>query len=287
MIRIDDILARFPNRACDSHKGDYGHVLVIAGSTGYTGAAFLTSQAAALSGSGLVTLATGKTIYPILASKLTEVMVRPFIETKDGSISLMAEKDIAAFSENCSSLAIGPGVSRNKESQALVRNLIAKIDKPMVIDADGINALAGHVAHLKKARAPVVLTPHPGEFGRLIEKDVSLVQQDRKGLALAFANEYNTILVLKGHGTIVAAPGGECFVNATGNAGMASGGMGDVLTGMIAGFIAQGVSPFDASVAAVHLHGLAGDSAAKEKGMMSLLATDLLEKLPEILKPLC
>jgi NAD(P)H-hydrate epimerase len=286
MKRIEDVLAGFPKRAAAANKKDFGHVLVMAGSVGYTGAAYLTSQAALLSGSGLVTLAVGRTIYPILAEKLTEVMVRPFIETKDGSLSLMAEKELLNFSEKCDCVAIGPGMSQNKETQGLVRNLIVKIGKPIVLDADGLNAVAGHADTLKKASAPLVLTPHPGEMARLIQKDTKDVQADRKDIALDFARQYNIVLVLKGHETIVAGPGGDYYVNATGNAGMATGGTGDCLTGMIASFMGQRMEPFDAAMAAVHLHGLAGDIAAKDRGMPSLAATDLLNKLPEVLKGL-
>ena len=286
MITIDGAIKNFPKRAADAHKGAFGHLLVIAGSAGYSGAAYLTSQAAALSGSGLVTLAIGKSLYPIMATKLTEVMTKPFFETKDYSLSLLAEKDLVVFSEECSALAIGPGISLNKETQHLVRNLIGSLDKPVVLDADGINAFAGHLDALKSAKAKLVLTPHAGEMARLIGKDVSEINNARKDVALAFANEYNTVLVLKGHNTVVAAPGQEIYVNETGNPGMATGGTGDVLTGMIASFVGQGMDAFNAAAAGVYLHGLAGDLAAKEKGTLSLIATDLLNKLPEVLKAL-
>ena len=283
---IADAIKSFPRHAPGAHKGNFGHVLVIAGSAGYTGAAYLTSQAAALSGSGLVTLAIGKSIYPIMAEKLTEVMVRPFIETKDASLSLLAEKDLVAFSAKCDVLAIGPGISQNKETQDLVRNLIGRLDKPVVLDADGINACAGRLDAIKNAKAKLVLTPHVGEMARLTGKDASEVEKARKDVALAFASEYNTVLVLKGHNTIVAAPNGDVYVNETGNVGMASGGTGDVLTGMIASFIGQGCEPFTAAVLGTYFHGLAGDMAVKEKGTLSLIATDLLNKLPEALKTL-
>lgn len=284
MANIEEIISGFPKRPVSANKKDFGHVFVIAGSCGYTGAAYLTSQAALLSGSGLVTLAAGKSIYPIMASKLTEVMVRPFFETKDYSLSLLAEKEILNFCERCTCLAIGPGISQNKETQSLVRGLIGKIGKPIVLDADGLNAIVGHVELLKKALAPLVLTPHPGEMARLTGKEVEEVQNNRKDIALEFAHQYNIVLVLKGHETVVARPNGECYINETGNAGMATGGTGDVLTGMIASFIGQGMETFNAAALGVYLHGLAGDLAAKEKGALSLIATDLLNKLPEVLK---
>ncbi|MBN1526366.1 MAG: NAD(P)H-hydrate dehydratase [Candidatus Omnitrophica bacterium] len=286
METIQQMIARFPKRSPDAHKGDFGHVLAIAGSAGYTGAAYLTSQAAVLSGAGLVTLAVGKGIYPILAAKLTEVMVKPFFETKDSSLSLLAEKALLNFSERCNCIAIGPGISQNKETQNLVRSFTKKCDKPLVIDADGLNAFAGQIEELKQVQAPHVLTPHPGEMARLTGKDSADVQTDRKDIALNFAREYNTVLVLKGYRTIVASPTGDCHVNETGNAGMASGGTGDVLTGIIAAFIAQGLDTFTAAVLGVYIHGLAGDIAMKDKGVLALIATDLLDKLPEALKTL-
>jgi len=286
MVNIDELVMNFPKRMPDAHKGDFGHVLIIAGSAGYTGAAYMTSQAAILTGSGLVTLAVARSLYEVMASKLVEVMVKPFFETKDFSLSLLAEKDVLAFSEKCSAVAIGPGISQNKETQKLVLNLVSKLAKPMVIDADGLNALAGHAEILKAAKAPVVLTPHPGEMARLTGKDIVEIQNNRKEVAVKFAGEYNIILVLKGHETVVANPAGEVYINRTGNPGMASGGTGDVLTGMIASFVGQGIEPLKASALAVYFHGLAGDAAVKEKGVLSLIATDLLNKLPEVLKTL-
>ena len=286
MTDINELIAAFPKRREDVSKADLGHVLVMAGSAGYAGAAYLTSQAAVLSGCGLVTLAVGRGLYGILASKLTEVMVRPFFETKDLSLSLLAEKEIITFAQKCSSVAIGPGISQNKETQNLVRSLLTKIDIPIVLDADGLNAIAGHMDSLKNVKAPIVLTPHLGEMARLIAVEKDEIQKNRKDIALKFASGYNTVLVLKGHGTIVAAPDGRCYENRTGNAGMATGGTGDCLTGIIAGFIGQGIEPFMASALAVYFHGLAGDIAAKEKGILSLIATDLLNKLPDALRAL-
>lgn len=281
-----EAIKNFPGRPAGASKSDFGHVLVIAGSAGYTGAPYLTSQAAALSGSGLVTLAVGRSIYPILASKLTEVMVRPFIETRDWSLGLMAEKDIIAFSEKADVLAVGPGISRNKETASLVRDLVVKVDKPIVLDADGINAFTEHRELLKSAKPKLVLTPHAGEMARLLGSDVREVEENRKDVALKFAGEYNTVLVLKGHKTIVASPSGDTYLNESGNAGMATGGTGDVLTGMIASFIGQGIDHYTAAVLGAYFHGLAGDIVLKEKGALSLLATDILDKLPEVLRTL-
>lgn len=286
MIKIEEVLAGFPKRAPDANKKDFGRVLILAGSCGYTGAAYLTSQAAMLSGSGLVTLAVGRSLYGIMAAKLTEAMVRPFFETRDYSLSLLAEKELINFGEECDCIAIGPGISQNKETQALIRNIVSKVNKPIVLDADGLNAFVKHVDLLKKTSVSMVLTPHPGEMARLIEKEVEEVQNNRKDIASSFAHQYNNVLVLKGRETIVARPDTECYINETGNVGMATGGTGDVLTGMIASFIGQGMAPFNAAMAGVYLHGLAGDIAAKEKGVLSLIATDILNKLPEVLKVL-
>ena len=283
---IRTLCKKIMNRPPDSHKGDYGHVFVLAGSGSYTGAPYLTSQAALLAGAGLVTLGIAKSLYPILAAKLTEVMVRALPETRDMSLSLKAENDIAHFSRKVDVLALGPGLSLNSQTQKLVLTLLAKIEKPFVVDADGISALRGHLDIIKKAQHPVVLTPHPGEFARLINREAADVQRNRKNIALTFSKEYNVVLVLKGCGTVVADPRGKVYVNRTGNPGMASGGVGDVLTGIIASFIGQGLSPYEASVLGTHAHGLAGDIAAVEKGLLSVIATDLLHNLPEALKAL-
>jgi hydroxyethylthiazole kinase-like uncharacterized protein yjeF len=283
---IDQLIPKYPKRAPDSHKGDHGHVFVISGSCGYTGAPYLASQASLLSGSGLVTLGVGRSIYPILAGKLTEVMVRPLVETKDFSPSLMAEKSIMEFADKCDCILIGPGLSLNKETQSLVRNIVSKTAKPVILDADGISAFSGHLDMLKTAKAKIILTPHPGELSRLTGKPVEEIQKNRKDIALSFANEYNTVLILKGYKTVVAGPGSDCYINDTGNAGMATAGMGDVLSGMAASFVGQKCDAFTASCLAAYYHGLAGDVAVKEKGLLSLIATDLLNILPEVLKKL-
>ncbi len=284
MIRA--IAEKIVHRPPDSHKGDYGHVFVLAGSRAYTGAPYLASQGALLSGAGLVTLGIAQSLYPILAAKLTEVMVRPFSETRDQSLGLSAERDIIDFAEKADVLAVGPGISLNKETMQLVRDLLTKVPKPFVVDADALSALRGHLDLLTRLAHPACLTPHPGELARLIEKEASAIRADRKNIALHFSKAYNVVLVLKGHGTVVANPRGDVYINETGNPGMASGGAGDVLTGIIAGLIGQGLDPYEASMLGVHVHGLAGDLAAKEKGVVSLIATDLLHKLPEAFRTL-
>ncbi|MDD5545618.1 MAG: NAD(P)H-hydrate dehydratase [Candidatus Omnitrophica bacterium] len=279
-------MMKIPKRKADSNKGDYGHVFVLAGSPGFTGAAALCSRAALLSGSGLVTLGIAKSLNPIMARKLTEVMTKPLPETRGGTLSEKAYAGIMKFADKADCLAIGPGLSRNPGAQRLVRKVIIALKGPVVLDADGLNALEGRVELLKRAKAPVVVTPHPGEMSRLAGLTVKTVSAAKEKVAKEFANKYNVVCVLKGHRTVVAAPGGRRYVNFTGNPGMAKGGTGDVLTGMIASFIGQGIRPFDAAKLGVYLHGLAGDLAAKDKGEVSMLASDLLNKIPEAVKKL-
>ena len=286
MIDVNELIKSFPKRRADSNKGDFGHALIIAGSRGYTGAAYLAAQAAVRAGSGLVTLAIPESLYGILASKLTEVMVTPAHETKEHTFALKAEKELFGFSGKCNVFAIGPGLSQDGETARLVRSLVEKLEEPIVLDADGISAFTKRGSELKKKRGSLILTPHPGELSKLTGKSVEEIQKNRKDIALTFACEYNIVLVLKGHDTVVAGPDGRLYVNKTGNPGMASGGMGDVLTGVIAGFAAQGVDNFNSAVLGVYFHGFAGDMALKDKGPIGLIATDLLDKLPEVLRVL-
>lgn len=277
-------ISKIPRRKADMHKGDFGHVFVIAGSRGMTGAAFLASHAAMLSGSGLVTCGVPKGLNLILEIKLTEAMTLPLPETKEGALGLSAKDGILEFSKKADVIALGPGLSRSAETGKLVRALLPKLDKPVVLDADGIVALAGDLDVLKKRSAPTVLTPHPGEMARLLGKDVRAIQAAREKTASAFAKKYGAVLALKGYRTVVADPKGNTYINKTGNSGMASGGVGDVLTGMIASFIGQGLAPYSAAVSGVYLHGMAGDIAANEKGQFSMIASDLLAALPRVIK---
>ncbi|HPN66898.1 MAG TPA: NAD(P)H-hydrate dehydratase [Candidatus Omnitrophota bacterium] len=273
-----------PKRRKNTNKGDYGHVLVIAGAPGFTGAAALCARATLLCGSGLSTLGIARGLNTILARKLTEVMTKPLPETKSGALSEKAFAPIMEFSKKADCVAIGPGLSRDPSTQRLVRKLIVSLRKPMVLDADGLNAIEGCAPLLKRARASVVVTPHPGEMARLTGMRVEDISRNKERVAKTFANKYNVVCVLKGHRTVVARPQGKQYVNKTGNPGMAKGGTGDVLTGMIASFIGQGMGPFEAASLSVYLHGLAGDLAAKEKGEASMLASDLLDKIPEAIK---
>jgi len=269
-----------PFRGNSSHKGNYGRILIISGSRGLAGAACLTAEAAARSGAGLVTLGVPDAVYIPVAAKLTEVMVTPLPDTESGTLSRDALPKIRSLMENVDVLALGPGLSVNPETVEVIREISAHAHIPAVIDADGLNALAGNPEILKQVKQPIVLTPHPGEMARLAGVTTRSVQQGRLNLARSLASAWKVVLVLKGAGTITADPEENIYINPTGNPGMATGGSGDVLTGIIAGLMAQGVEAAWAAAAGVYLHGLAGDLAAKEKGMMGLIAGDILDVLP-------
>ena len=273
-------IPRLSPRSPDAHKGSFGHVLVLAGSTGMVGAAALTGDAALRSGAGLVTIGTPKSVYPILAAKVTCCLTRPLPETSAGTLALDAFAEVREISAGSDVIALGPGLGRHESTMQFVRRVVAEIEKPMVVDADALNALAGDTNILKDTPSPRILTPHPGEMARLTGRSVTEIQADRNGTARHFAKEYGVVLLLKGRGTVVS-DGDRVYVNATGNPGMASGGTGDVLTGMIAALLAQGLPPFDSAVLGAHLHGLAGDIAAERLGQTSLIATDLLNALPD------
>ncbi|OGL50605.1 MAG: hypothetical protein A3H37_02035 [Candidatus Schekmanbacteria bacterium RIFCSPLOWO2_02_FULL_38_14] len=284
LIEEEEIAGLLKPRRENAHKGDFGHVLVIAGSTGKTGAATMTSEAALKSGAGLATLAIPESLNPIVEMKLTEVMSLPVPETSEKTFSKKAEKIMLEFSRGKTVAVIGPGISTNTETCEVVRSLIKKLDVPVVLDADGINALQGDAKILKSAKKDVVITPHPGEMGRLCGLSAKEVQKNRIEVARDFARANRVYVVLKGKNTVVSGPDGTVFVNLTGNPGMASGGAGDVLTGMIAGFISQGFSPIDAAKAGVYLHGLSGDIMAEKRGEMSLTAMDILKGIPAAIR---
>jgi NAD(P)H-hydrate epimerase len=278
---VREHIGKMPVRKEDSHKGDYGRVLVVAGSRGMTGAAYLASQGALKSGSGLVTNAVPESLNKIMEVKLTEVMTLPVAETEKQALGAMAKGEILDFSRKCDAVALGPGLGREAETCQLVLELLEGIECPIVLDADGLFALGGQLEPLRKRTARTVMTPHPGEMARLMGKEIGSVQSDRTEAAKSIAEVTGTIVCLKGHKTVVADPQGLVYVNETGNSGMATGGTGDVLTGMIASFIGQGVDDFSAAAVAVYLHGMAGDIAAEEEGPFCMTATDILDYLPE------
>jgi NAD(P)H-hydrate epimerase len=274
----------FPPRDPAAHKGSFGHVLVVAGSVGKTGAAVLAALAAQRSGAGLVTLAAPASLNPILEMKLTEVMTEPLPETDGHTIGLDALEPLLRLAEGKTAVAIGPGLGTHPATQQLVRALLARLRLPTVVDADGLNALAGEPESLGRAAGPLVLTPHPGEYARLLGVPRSEMLADRIRLVRETAARFRLTLVLKMARTLVADSHGTLAIIPTGNPGMATGGTGDVLTGLIAGLIAQGLGPAESARAGAYLHGLAGDLAAGRLGQEAMLAGDLLESLPEAIR---
>ncbi len=272
----------FLRRRPDTHKGDYGHVLVVAGSIGFTGAPVLCAQAALRSGAGLVSVGVPESVYFIVASKLNEAMVYPLPATLQGSLGASSFKVLQSLIGRADVIACGPGLSREPAAGHLVRALVGRVDLPMVLDADGVVAFAGsYRKQLSKAKGPVVITPHPGEMSELLGVAVDSIQRRRSQVAQQVARGLKVVVVLKGHRTVVANPKGNVYVNATGNPGMATAGMGDLLTGMIAALIGQGMDLFTAARTGVYLHGLAGDLAARRVGQVSLIASDLWATIPD------
>lgn len=273
-------------RARDANKGSYGHVLVIGGSLGKSGAAAMAGFSVLRTGAGLSTIATPRSVLAIVAGFHPEVMTEPLAETTDGTISLQALDAVQALSEKKTVLAIGPGISRNHETSEFVRTLVKKggigDGIAIVLDADALNAFENASDKLNGQGRTLVITPHPGEMSRLTGLTIAEIQANRLDVARKFSREHKLIVVLKGHRTLIASPDGTVWVNPSGNPGMATGGTGDILTGMVAGMLAQHPhQPLEATVLAVYLHGLAGDAAARHIGEGSLVATDLIRFLPE------
>ncbi len=296
-----------PERPKYSHKSDYGHVLVVAGSRGKTGAALMSAKACLRAGSGLVTIGVPESLLHLFESRVMEEMTLPLPDQGDGTLSSEAADVILRFlSEKTDVLAIGPGMGVSGETQKLMKEIMRSSRSPIVVDADAINSITDKSV-FEKAHAPIVLTPHPGEMARLLSavssrqsiggrqvreskaqdsKFRTEIERDRINTALSFSGETGVYLILKGVPTIVAEPEGRAFVNSTGNPGMATAGSGDVLTGMVAAFIGQGLSPLNASIIGVYMHGLAGDIAAMDKGEHSLIASDIIEALPTAFREL-
>ena len=286
-----------PERRKYSHKGDYGHVLLIAGSKGKTGAAFMAAKACLRAGAGMITIGVPETLVHVFQQRVTEEMILPLPDNGQGIFSGEASAGVLDFlSRKADVLAIGPGLSSGPDIAKLLKTLLMTVTAPMVLDADAINAIGGPRDILSKTKAPIIFTPHTGEMARLLEQRLvkrrgiseiegkelgRAIERNRVNSAISFSKETGAYLVLKGVPTIISEPGGRTFINTTGNPGMATAGAGDVLTGIVAAFLAQGLNPADTSILSVYLHGLAGDIAASEKGMHSLIATDIIEKLPE------
>jgi len=279
--------AQLLHRKLATHKGDFGHIFILAGCAQFSGAALLCSTAAMRTGAGLVTLGVPSGLLnAIIKKKSPEVILQSLAQTKQLTLSPKAYPQIKALLNKVDVLIIGPGLSQNKSTQSLIRRLIRIVDLPTLIDADGINALCGNLNLLvkNKKRKQIILTPHPGEMSRLLGINIKDIQSNRKEIASKFAKDYKLTLVLKGQHTVVADCQRNLYVNRTGNPGMATAGSGDVLSGMIAALLAQGLTGFRAAKYAVYLHGLAGDLAAKGKTQIAMIASDIIEKIPEAIK---
>lgn len=285
LITYDTIRTILKPRHPDTHKGTFGHLFVLAGSPGKTGAATLVALGALRVGTGLVTVGIPKSLNPIMEEKLTEAMTEPLPETERGILGKVSlDAVLKIMSSRKTALAIGPGISTTEDTANLLYEILRKSTLPIVVDADGITLIAQNLDILREAQAPIILTPHPGEMSRLIGKSSGEVQKDRIGVARDFSSMYNVYTVLKGARTVISTPDGRAFINPTGNPGMASGGMGDVLSGVIGGFLAQGYSPSDTCILGVFTHGLAGDMAADKKGEAGIIAGDIADLMPEAIK---
>lgn len=283
MVDAPDLLDLLPERPDDSHKGTYGHLLIIAGSAGMGGAAALATQAAMRSGTGLVTLATQAEVLANVESTILSAVKRPLSSNVPGALDLTAIDQIGDALNEYNTIALGPGMGERPETKALVLSLIEKIKVPLVIDADGLNALTGNVSCLKNRKAPTVLTPHPKEMSRLTGLGVGEIQADRIGVAQRFAKEHGVTLLLKGSRTVIADPDGEVWIIGTGNTGLAKGGSGDVLTGLIAGLAAQGLSMGEAAVAGALWHGWVAEVIAQHVPERTIIPEDLINWLGESL----
>ena len=287
VLNCETIRPLLRRRDRQAHKGHFGHCLVIAGSTGKTGAAALSANSAVRAGSGLVTLAVAESLHSILEARTTEVMTVPLPDSNSGHLTGSAFPVIEGLLPDKDALALGPGLGRHPATTALVRTIVETVALPMVIDADGLNALADDMNVLRRRiSSEVVLTPHPGEMARLLGTSIPDVEADRIQVALEFARESGVYLVLKGARTIIASPAGAAAINASGNPGMASGGMGDVLTGIIVSLLGQRYGAWDACCLGVFIHGYAADLVAEEKGEIGISATDVQEMLPYAYKRL-
>lgn len=282
-LETEAVRCALPRRRPDGHKGTFGKVLIVGGAVGYTGAPYLTASAAVGSGCGLVYLGVPEAIWPVEAAKCVSAMPFP-LPDRDGKLCAAALPEIRKKLSGCDVLALGPGLGRSFQTERLVRELLEETEKPVVLDADGINALEGHIDVLDRRRGRVtILTPHDGEFARL---GGDLSGGDRAETARRFAVDHGCTLVLKGHRTLIAAPAGTVLVNTTGNSGLAKGGSGDVLTGVIASLLAQGASPVWAAACGVWLHGRAGDLAAEELTAYAMTPEDVIREMPQAFREL-
>lgn len=286
VIDSDFVSGLIPERQSESNKGDYGRVFIISGSVGMTGAGCLAAGAALRTGAGLVYIGVPSILTSIYDAALIESITIPLEDNNTGYLTKNCMSQINEKIERSSVVAVGPGLSGKDDIMEIVKNIIDNSDKPVIMDADALNALSKDVSALKNLKTEAVVTPHPGEMSRLAGISIEDVQNNRMKVAAEFAQKWKVITVLKGSRTIIALPDGTMYINTTGNSGMATAGSGDVLTGIIAGLIGQGVKPSDAAVAGVYIHGLAGDYAAEIKGEHGVIAGDLIEELPKVIKGL-
>lgn len=273
----NQVLSILPNRRIDAHKGDFGRVLLLCGSRGYTGAAALAAMGALRSGAGLVYLAVPESIYAIEAVKLTEPIVLP-LPDKDGKLSSDAVKPVLELLPKMDAVLVGPGWGKSEGNFAVLQAVLSEFDGPVVVDADGINLLAKHKDLVRGRSSATIVTPHDGEFRRLMP-----LGADRPASAVSLARELGCIVLLKGHGTLIT-DGERCFRNPTGNPGMAVGGSGDVLAGILVSLLGQGLEPLAAAAVGAWLHGAAGDRCAEKMGQYGMLPSDMLMELPRLLK---
>ncbi len=283
--KSEDIKGFFPKRPFDSHKGTFGTVLVIGGSYEMPGAAFMASSAAVNSGAGIVKLAFPDAAYPAIASKTVEQVLVPLASNEHGRISHKALPTIAKELENCSAVVIGCGMCVDSDTEAVVRYVIENSPVPVILDADGINAVKDNIDIIDRAKSAVILTPHPGEMARLAKCSVSAIQSNRGAAVKSFTQAHKSVLVLKGASTFISETGNDgIYINTTGNPGLATGGSGDVLAGLIGSFCAQGLSPYKSAIAGVYIHGEAGDTVSEEYSMMGNTPSKLLCQIPLTLK---
>ena len=268
------------NRPDDSNKGTLGSLLCICGSYGMAGAAIMAGKAALRCGIGLLKIAVPKSIYPVCATNILESVYYPLEETSNAIISSKNTDFLLEMCEKSSAVVIGCGLSVCDDTKNLVQSVITNCEKPLVIDADALNCICNKPEILKNLKAPAIITPHPGEMARLLHSTPKTVNSNRENTAIDFAKKFGVVTVLKGAGTIIASPDGEVYINHTGNSGMATGGSGDILSGIIGSLLAQGASPINAAAAGVFLHGTIGDLAAEKLGKISMLPTDMIDMIP-------
>ncbi|HZK33323.1 MAG TPA: NAD(P)H-hydrate dehydratase [Tissierellaceae bacterium] len=282
----NEVVTLLPKRKDNSHKGDYGRVGIISGSTGMTGAPYLTSQSALRTGSGLVYTMVPKSLENIMSIKLTECIIKPIDDLGKGYFVRSSLTHILKEIKNMDAIAIGPGLGVDKDRLYIIEEIIKSYKKPIVLDADAINCLSLDPSILLNRNSPIVITPHPGELGRFLGKNTDEIQEKRIYYSKLTSDKYNMVVVLKGNNTVVTSPNGDDYINTTGNPGMATAGSGDLLTGIILSLIGQGIEPIKATKLGVFVHGLAGDFAKINKGEYGLIAMDILDNIPISLKKL-